>query len=48
MDGCFGKLKQLPISSMLSIFNTNAILWPKNLPQNLTLLKKRLETKTFR
>ena len=29
LDGCFGKLKRLPISNMTFIFNSNAQFWPK-------------------
>ena len=40
LDGCFGKLKQLFISVMPSIFNSNAEFWPKNYPKNFKFLKK--------
>ena len=36
LDGCFGKLKRLPISNISSIFKLNAEFWPKNLPENLS------------
>ena len=37
LDGCFGKFKQLAMSS---IFNSNAELWPKNQPKNLKIFIK--------
>ena len=40
LDGCSGKLKQLPNSIMSSIFKLNAEFWPKNSPKNLSFLKK--------
>ena len=43
-EGCFGKLKRLPISIKSSIFNLNAAFWPKNKPKNFPFLKKCFHT----
>ena len=34
LDGCFAKLKQLPIVSTRSILTSDSEFWPKNMPEN--------------